>query len=271
MPGLGLSIATRTFGTAVARNRIKRLARESFRLNQHSLPPVDVTVSARDGARAATRRELRLSLDQHWKSHAEMITPRQLLMWIIRGYQLVVSPMLGPRCRFYPSVFLLRAYRHRALRGAARRLARPQARCCAATRSGKAATTPCRTRGRPMPNIRLMLWGVLAAILFLNYQTWMHDYEPPASAAAGANPFRQRARRRRRREHLGRRRCRKLRPQRRPAAPPAAAPRHPLPRRHRPERRPRPPRKHRPCRSMSLPTCSTSSSISRAANSIRPI
>jgi YidC/Oxa1 family membrane protein insertase len=25
-----------------------------------------------------------------------------------------------------------------------------------------------------------MLWGVLAAILFLNYQTWMHDYAPPA-------------------------------------------------------------------------------------------
>jgi YidC/Oxa1 family membrane protein insertase len=35
-----------------------------------------------------------------------------------------------------------------------------------------------------MPNIRLMLWGVLAAILFLNYQTWLHDYEPPASAAS---------------------------------------------------------------------------------------
>jgi len=33
-----------------------------------------------------------------------------------------------------------------------------------------------------MPNIRLMLWGVLAAILFLNYQTWLHDYEPPVSA-----------------------------------------------------------------------------------------
>ena len=32
-----------------------------------------------------------------------MITPRQLLMWIIRGYQLGLSPMLGPRCRFYPS------------------------------------------------------------------------------------------------------------------------------------------------------------------------
>ena len=32
-----------------------------------------------------------------------MITSRKLLMWIIRGYQLGVSPLLGPRCRFYPS------------------------------------------------------------------------------------------------------------------------------------------------------------------------
>lgn len=28
---------------------------------------------------------------------------RQLLMWVIRGYQLFLSPMLGPRCRFYPT------------------------------------------------------------------------------------------------------------------------------------------------------------------------
>ncbi len=35
-----------------------------------------------------------------------------------------------------------------------------------------------------MPNIRLMLWGVLAAILFLNYQTWLHDYEPPLAVTA---------------------------------------------------------------------------------------
>jgi ribonuclease P protein component len=67
-PRLGLSIATRTFGTAVARNRIKRLARESFRLNQHSLPPVDVTVSAREAARSAKVGDLRASLDKHWKS-----------------------------------------------------------------------------------------------------------------------------------------------------------------------------------------------------------
>ena len=24
-------------------------------------------------------------------------------MWIIRSYQFAISPMLGPRCRFYPS------------------------------------------------------------------------------------------------------------------------------------------------------------------------
>jgi YidC/Oxa1 family membrane protein insertase len=34
-----------------------------------------------------------------------------------------------------------------------------------------------------MPNFRFLLWGVLAAILFLNYQTWVHDYEAPAAAA----------------------------------------------------------------------------------------
>lgn len=74
-PRLGLSIATRTFGTAVARNRIKRLTRESFRLNQHSLPPVDVTVSAREAARGARPSDLRASLDKHWKSIKQRCLP----------------------------------------------------------------------------------------------------------------------------------------------------------------------------------------------------
>ena len=68
VPRLGLAIATRTFGSAVARNRIKRLTRESFRMNQHELPAVDVMVSARDAARRAQPRELRASLEKHWKS-----------------------------------------------------------------------------------------------------------------------------------------------------------------------------------------------------------
>jgi ribonuclease P protein component len=70
-PRLGLSIATRALGGAVERNRIKRITRESFRLNQFSLPPVDVTVSARDSARHAKPDELRSSLDQHWKAIAQ--------------------------------------------------------------------------------------------------------------------------------------------------------------------------------------------------------
>jgi ribonuclease P protein component len=67
-PRLGLAIATRTFGTAVARNRIKRITRESFRMTQHALPAVDVTVAARDGARLATAQDLRASLERHWQT-----------------------------------------------------------------------------------------------------------------------------------------------------------------------------------------------------------
>jgi uncharacterized protein len=32
-----------------------------------------------------------------------MLTPAKILLWTIRAYQLVLSPWLGPRCRFYPS------------------------------------------------------------------------------------------------------------------------------------------------------------------------
>jgi YidC/Oxa1 family membrane protein insertase len=35
-----------------------------------------------------------------------------------------------------------------------------------------------------MPNIRIALWGTLAAILFYGYQLWMHDY--PATATSGS-------------------------------------------------------------------------------------
>jgi hypothetical protein len=56
--------------------------------------------------------------------------PRRLLAGLIRGYQIVVSPLLPPSCRFHPSCsqYALEAVtRHGALKGgwlAARRLAR---------------------------------------------------------------------------------------------------------------------------------------------------
>ena len=37
---------------------------------------------------------------------------------------------------------------------------------------------------RSMPNTRVMLWVAFAAILYLNYEAWMHDYREPAAVAA---------------------------------------------------------------------------------------
>jgi uncharacterized protein len=54
----------------------------------------------------------------------------RLLIWLLRGYQLLVSPMLGQNCRFYPtcSNYAIEAVRaHGAVRGgwlAARRVCR---------------------------------------------------------------------------------------------------------------------------------------------------
>src|ERR1700691_4375724 len=35
-----------------------------------------------------------------------------------------------------------------------------------------------------MPNIRIALWGTLAAILFYGYQVWMHDYPATGTSAS---------------------------------------------------------------------------------------
>ena len=35
-----------------------------------------------------------------------------------------------------------------------------------------------------MPNIRVLLWGALAAILYFTYVAWMHDYQPALPSVA---------------------------------------------------------------------------------------
>lgn len=64
---LGLSIAAKTVGNAVQRNRIRRLVRESFRQHQHVLPPVDIVIGARNALKAASREQLVMSLGQVWE------------------------------------------------------------------------------------------------------------------------------------------------------------------------------------------------------------
>jgi ribonuclease P protein component len=66
-PRLGLAVSRKVDTRAVVRNRIKRVARESFRHARATLPAADcVLVAKRDAATAASA-ELRAELEQLWR------------------------------------------------------------------------------------------------------------------------------------------------------------------------------------------------------------
>nr|VFK29901.1 MAG: ribonuclease P protein component [Candidatus Kentron sp. MB]VFK33914.1 MAG: ribonuclease P protein component [Candidatus Kentron sp. MB]VFK76512.1 MAG: ribonuclease P protein component [Candidatus Kentron sp. MB] len=67
MPRLGLAISKRRVSRAVARNRVKRLIRESFRIHQRQLAGLDVVVIARSGVGNVESTDFFLSLASHWK------------------------------------------------------------------------------------------------------------------------------------------------------------------------------------------------------------
>lgn len=66
-PRLGLAISRRVARSAVARNRIKRVVRESFRRNRGRLPALDIVVLARQAATGTDNRALFESLERHWQ------------------------------------------------------------------------------------------------------------------------------------------------------------------------------------------------------------
>jgi ribonuclease P protein component len=74
-PRLGLAIAARTIGNAIARNRLRRIIRESFRHEQHRLPAADIIVGAKVGARNAPDPLRRQSLAALWKKIASQCAP----------------------------------------------------------------------------------------------------------------------------------------------------------------------------------------------------
>lgn len=63
---LGLAISRRVSKSAVQRNRIKRIARESFRRARENMPVLDVLVIARSIATDAENLVLRADLDRVW-------------------------------------------------------------------------------------------------------------------------------------------------------------------------------------------------------------
>lgn len=64
---LGLAISKRVSKRAVERNRIKRLARESFRRVRSQLPSVDLVVMAREQASGVPGPELLAELETLWR------------------------------------------------------------------------------------------------------------------------------------------------------------------------------------------------------------
>lgn len=65
-PRLGLAIAKKQVKSAVVRNRIKRIVRESFRRHQAVMPALDLVVLARRGVAEKDNKELCRSLQRHW-------------------------------------------------------------------------------------------------------------------------------------------------------------------------------------------------------------
>ena len=65
-PRLGLAISKKCAKRAVDRNRIKRIIRESFRINQHKLPCVDIIAMCKTSALKLDKHEMRKQIDRQW-------------------------------------------------------------------------------------------------------------------------------------------------------------------------------------------------------------
>lgn len=73
-PRIGLTIAKKRVKLAVHRNRIKRCVRDSFRLHQHQLPPVDLVLMVKGDISNTPNDELLKQLERLWQKIARQYT-----------------------------------------------------------------------------------------------------------------------------------------------------------------------------------------------------
>lgn len=70
---LGLVVAKKKVRRAHERNRIKRLARESFRLNQHDIELLDIVVMPKMGIEKVSNAELHQQLQFAWLKFQRLV------------------------------------------------------------------------------------------------------------------------------------------------------------------------------------------------------
>jgi ribonuclease P protein component len=63
---IGFAIAKKRIALATSRNRIRRVARESFRYHRGQFSGIDIIVMAQPAAKQAANKELVSSLERHW-------------------------------------------------------------------------------------------------------------------------------------------------------------------------------------------------------------
>ena len=63
---IGFAIAKKRIASAVRRNRVRRIARESFRHHRYELGNVDIVIMAQPAAQRASNADINKSLEWHW-------------------------------------------------------------------------------------------------------------------------------------------------------------------------------------------------------------
>ncbi|WP_343862439.1 ribonuclease P protein component [Aliiglaciecola litoralis] len=77
-PRLGITVSKKRVRKAHDRNRVKRLIRESFRLNQHRLLNTDIVVVGKSGLDKMSNEQITQLLDKLWKKLTHRCAQSQL-------------------------------------------------------------------------------------------------------------------------------------------------------------------------------------------------